>query len=1163
MKQPKKEVIKLSESYNRATNLELDFKDSARLNNIYLSSKFQTGLKEVFASILEKNSKHRVRVLSGSPGLGKSTFALLVARIVSKKNPKIMTRLFDKSTRELKNNFSAFQKSRDTKLLPVFINGYQGNIEEVFIRTLKTSLSEIGLTSKIRSKNTLDFYKKTLNILKTKGYSGVFVIYDEFGKYLEKGVHNPTELNIQFLQDFAEFCDRSGERQCHLMLITHLSVSQYASQLPIHVQQEWAKIEGRFQESAFYDKSSDYYKLISSVFEKNISQTQPAMAKRHKAYVSKYIKEFAKDAFESFIDSKETVSILMKTFPLHPGVLALLPHLSQKVAQNERTLYTFLTRDENHSLKRFMEESFKDEKTLLMPYDLYKYFSPLIGKDIGIGGTYKIQLMAEEAFRTINKSDEVSKQVISLVALCSVVKDSHFAPLTEEFIISFFNQSYKALEIKKSLKLLKNKRVVFYNRSLKQYLLQEGTPIDIDEEISKLKTKTLTGKSLVEVLKRYFKTDFIIPRKYNSGKGITRFYRTEIISVEELKALKKRKVVDFYREDGVVFYVIPFSHDDLVYAKSEIPKIQSTLTVFVLPKQFIECRKDIEELNAVDCLYNNKDVLSTSPLVKKELDRHKDILLSSIQSLLKPLIGYMKLSVEVFYQGNLKEMENSFKTQGHFKELQRFLGNLFEKEYNKYVSFNLEYVNRHSVSGNITLARKKFIDLLISNKTNPIKNIKELVKGRGPDYAVFHTLNRLSKFDYNSSESIYKISQGSDYYVFLKEYKKILSDASNGISGETLLDKLVSPPYGLRLGVIPLFISLADLCFKQPVSHYFDSAYVKDLDGDHYDLLMKYPKKVRIHHTPINTKQQKFLDGLGKIFNSNDLSINSVIEGLLRWRKTIPESTKSISSLSKPGRKFLIQVDSSKEPDKLLFEGIPECFEKANLTSETNLNEIQKLLNQTKKIKSEIDLVYRTLLSNIKDDLVNFVVFINKQCLNRPSKPLIINENLIKSSQKTLSQIKDYPFSVNTNRFIGRVLHFDPSKPDQYFLETVSDALTGSSPRHWNAQGYSQFQFATKQVKTEVELACEIASPDFKGQSVLAFIDKGEDKKTFLKLGSCFDIDQRLARSVEKVKIILDSLDDIDKKKAILAVLQLMDANSLDTKDKEHKTLKKKPELHV
>ena len=189
---------------------------------------------------------------------------------------------------------------------------------------------ECGIPSKSKTKNTLEFYKNTLDVLKSKGYSGVFVIYDEFGKYLEKGVHNPTDLNIQFLQNFAEFCNRSGEKQCHLMLITHLSISQYASQLPINVQQEWAKIEGRFQESAFYDKDADYYKMISAVFEKNISKTNSSLAKKYNTYIKKYLLNFKEEAFKGFVDLDNLESILLNCFPLHPSVLSLLPHLSKK-----------------------------------------------------------------------------------------------------------------------------------------------------------------------------------------------------------------------------------------------------------------------------------------------------------------------------------------------------------------------------------------------------------------------------------------------------------------------------------------------------------------------------------------------------------------------------------------------------------------------------------------------------------------------------------------------------------------------------------------------------------------------------------------------------------------------------------------------------------------
>ena len=1148
----KQKLIQLSESYNRSTNLDLDFKDSSKLKNIYLSSKFQEGLKEIFTSILEKNSNHRVRVLSGSPGLGKSTFALLVSQIISKKYPKLVNQLISKSNKNLKTDFNSFQKSRKAKLLPVFINGYEGEIEQVFKNKLKAVLLENKISSKSKAKNTLDFYKNTLKNLKIKGYSGIFIIYDEFGKYLEKGVHNPTDLNIQFLQNFAEFCNRSGEKQCHLMLITHLSISQYANQLPINVQQEWAKIEGRFQESAFYDKDADYYKMISAVFEKNISTTKSLMAKKYRTYIKKYLSSFKEDAFKGFIDLKNLNSVLLNCFPLHPSVLSLLPHLSKKIAQNERTLYTFLTRDENYSLKRFLEEQFKDHTTLLMPYDLYRYFKTLIGKDVGIGGTYKIQLIAEEAFKKIKKTDETSKQVISLMALCSVIKDSYFAPLTESFITSCFNQVFPKEDIKKCLKSLKNKNIIFYNKNIKQYLLQEGSPIDIDEEISKLKNTTLASKNLVQILKRYFKTDFIIPKKYNFDNAINRFYKTEIISVEELKNLKTKKNVDFYREDGCLFYVIPFSHDELVYAKSEIKTISSPLTIFVLPKQFIECKKDIEELNAVDCLYNNKEVLSASPLVKKELDRHKDILLTSINSLLKPLIGYMNLSAYVVYPklNFLKGKEASLKEISHFKELQRYLGDLFEKEYYKYVSFNLEYMNRHSVSGSITLGRKKFIDVLRKNKKEPVTDITNYIEGRGPDYVILDTMLRLSKFQYKALTNTYRVSQKSEYYNFFKEYEQILSKHPQGIQGNVLLDILVSPPYGLRLGVIPVFTALADLCFKQPVSHYFEEAYVKELDGDHYDLLMKYPKKTAIHYTPINNKQQKFLNDLAKTFKAKDMSIRSVIEALLSWRKSIPESTKLSSKLSQKGRKLLIQIDSSKEPDKLLFNRISNCFNKPNIHPKISLNEMKGILIELNNTKQEIDEVYKNLLLKIKSDLVSFIKFIDKQCLNNTLKPITKN-NLIKSFQDTLSQVKDYPFSANTSRFIGRVLNFDPSNYNHYFLETIADVLTGSSPRHWDQKGYFKFEFALKRVKTEIEIACEIASPHFKGHSVLAFIDKGKQKKTFMKLGAVSNIDEHLIASIEKIKIILDSFDEIDRRKIILAILESIDKkiSATDTDD--------------
>ena len=794
--------------------------------------------------------------------------------------------------------------------------------------------------------------------------------------------------------------------------------------------------------------------------------------------------------------------------------------------------------------------AFRMGGALVMPYDLYQYFSPLIGRDTGIGGSYKIQLMAEEAFAKINKKDEASKQIISLMAVCSVIKNPHFAPLTEEFLSSCLNQEFPRGEIKKSLKFLRDEQILFYNKRARQYLLREGSPVDIEGEMARLKSKSLTGKKLVQILKRHFEPGFIAPKKYNFDHAITRFFRTEIVSVEELKKVRKSGKVNFYKEDGRLFYVVPFSHDEWAYAKREIQKIQHPLAVFVLPKRFIECKKDIEELNALDRLSGNKEILSAGPLAKKELDRRRDVLLAGLRSLLKPFIGCMGLSAEAVYPGeSLRAGKPAlFHDISSFKGLQRFLGELFERAYSKHIKFNLEYMNRRSVSGSVTLGRKKFIDLLTARRLCPEKTIESLMEGRGPDYAIFKAMKKLSGFKFNKGENIYKISPGSDFFRFFVEYKKILSAHPRGLKGSRLLDMLTAPPCGLRLGVVPVFAALADLSLRQPVSHYFDSAYVKDPGGDHYDLMIKYPAKTVIHYTPIDGGRQDFLDGLGKIFGAGGGSIRLVLEAILKWRKSVPESTKQAPGLSSGGRRLLIQIDSSREPDRLLFKKFPECFRRPAVSGRSSADQISGTLSLVRQTKKEIDGAYRNLLLQISGGLADFIGFVEKDCLNikkRASRKTAPAQNLPQDFQAALAKVKRLPFSAGTRRFIGRALNFDASSHHQYFFETMADVLTGASPRHWDSSGCSKFKFALKKIKTEIELACEIAHPSFKGQSVLAFIDRGSDRRAFLRLGAFPGKGSRLLRAAERIKAALDSFDEADKRKIILAVLESFESQPL------------------
>ncbi|MGN1107030.1 MAG: hypothetical protein ACI4RH_10285, partial [Huintestinicola sp.] len=70
-------------------------------------------------------------------------------------------------------------------------------------------------------------YEDVSIAVKSKGYSGIYIVYDEFGKYLETSIASATESDTKLLQDLAEKCNRSGNNQMHLMLICHKDISNY------------------------------------------------------------------------------------------------------------------------------------------------------------------------------------------------------------------------------------------------------------------------------------------------------------------------------------------------------------------------------------------------------------------------------------------------------------------------------------------------------------------------------------------------------------------------------------------------------------------------------------------------------------------------------------------------------------------------------------------------------------------------------------------------------------------------------------------------------------------------------------------------------------------------------------------------------------------------
>ena len=162
----------------------------------------------------------------GTYGTGKSSFLLALEQSIKG------------NKRYFEPNFLANTKFDFIK----FIGSYSSIVEQ-FSDTFGVQ------TNKYQQENILsEIFNRYHSI--TKENKVLFILIDEFGKFLEyASKHNP-EKELYFVQQLAEFCNNPKH---NIVLITtvHQSLESYAYSLSKTQQQEWTKVKGRFREITF------------------------------------------------------------------------------------------------------------------------------------------------------------------------------------------------------------------------------------------------------------------------------------------------------------------------------------------------------------------------------------------------------------------------------------------------------------------------------------------------------------------------------------------------------------------------------------------------------------------------------------------------------------------------------------------------------------------------------------------------------------------------------------------------------------------------------------------------------------------------------------------------------------------------------------------------
>jgi hypothetical protein len=909
--------------------------------------------------------------------------------------------------------------------------------------------------------DVVELYESVAKELRGKGYTGIYVVYDEFSKYLEANIQTASVSDTKMLQDFAEKCTRSGSLQLHLMLISHKEIANYIDKLPKQKVDGWRGISERFEHIQLNNNFSQTYEIIRTVIQHDEDKWRK-FYKQNESILNDLYKTYTTHPIFSDIDADEAKTTIESCYPLHPISTFILPRLSERIAQNERTLFTFLSAKGDRTLSSFLDKYREEQFKFLTPDRIYDYFEPLFRKEIYLGALYDNYILTKKILEKIKGNDLETKIIKTISLIYSLEQFERLEPSSSE-IINIFSLEFTNEEVSKAIDNLIEKECVVYIRRSNGFLkLKESSGVNIREKISEVIEKERNRITVKDILNENNYDSYLYPSRYNSDKDMTRYFSFYFIDSTEITAdvdwYLKAKSLDIYDSDGFVFAIIPNSQDEISRVKNILQNstINSELCVFILPKEFYLDNDLIYEFNAVS-------ILKAESVEDEVLFEEYEVI---YEDLLDVVNGYISNYTRP-ENGKSIYIHNSYRLDINRRaELSEKLSKICDETYSKTPIVNNEVINRNELTTITSNSRNKIITALLRSELD----INLGLTGSGQEVSIMRsTLVRTGILEIDSYPVELNLDVPDDNmrHMLLGIVKFVFEAKRKGkINIGEIYDYLLLPKYsiGLRRGLIPIYLSAV-------FSRYSQEIIIKNkigqlpLNADTMEQINANPDLFTLHYLEWDEAKEIFIEKMEKLFEefvikSEKLlnSYNYVVLAMKRWYLSLPKFTKE-SKRTIDGEKvdkrylsLLKALRSDLAGSDLLFEYLPKEYDYSEFSVgiceniEKAKSYFDNFLNETKKILLEY---VRNAFSTEKNQ--------------NTSTSSIIKDWLDTLDDSIYSQI----FSDRTDKCL--TIFKNITADDDSFIERLSKLATGLRIEDWEKDTFSHFKNNLEKYKHTAE----------------------------------------------------------------------------------------------
>ena len=926
------QYFRLHRRYHRSVNLERDFDKPDAVEGYVLTERSLDALQRITAAFTNPKA-HRAWMLIGVYGTGKSAFANYLTGLCASETSKVaeealhlteqalpkgdplINQLFDTLPRQglLRCVAAGQREPLSWTIIRALANGCQEfwsrKQKPDFFQTLTNWAAEISVgCCQVTNQQVLTILEQVTQSAKTQ----VLLVLDELGKNLEYAVNHSGTEDLYLLQQIAEL-RYPGKYQVHFLGLLHQSFAGYSERLSAIEQNEWTKIQGRFENLQFTESANQMTRLIGQAIERT-DTVAFICAQKAKAWF-KAMKPL-------FVDQGIAEKDLSTAYPLHPVTALVLPMLCTRYAQNDRSLFTFLTSHEPHGLTEFLASRTLegDRVPTLQLHQLYDYFvesATGLASRINLQRWVEIQGLIQDAQTQNNEVLKVLK-TIGILNLITATGSLKASPELVAFALCDRPDDMSALKrCQEVIKDLTQKGIITYRSQMDDLKIWEGSDFNVEAAIYQILEKERLP--LAELLCRARPLKPVVAQRHYTTTGNLRYFEQQYAdSLASMKGLG----CTIPSADGLIVYWLDRQTPD----EPPVQTVDGKPLVMIATTQLDLLRMRAQQLQALNIIQKEATELQTDGVARREV-KHR-------------LIDAERLLDDTLQQAfNGSAGQNQCWIAGEAttlpkpRELQALLSELCDRTYHLGLQLDNEFINRRELTTQGAKARRELIEAMLENT-----NLKRLgLLGYGPEVAMYYSVLEATGIHRQQEEEwdLHPPNANSGVATVWQAIAQFcLSAKDKPLSIQELYQQLANPPYGVKQGIIPVLLAALLLYYTDEVSIYKDGTFIPVLGSEHFELLVKDPARFTVKHIEVAGLRSQVFQELEAILRtspakgrtgSRNLTILSVVKPLVQFVRKLPAYTLKSKHISSEGQAVIQTLLQIQEPDKLLFFALPQA----------------------------------------------------------------------------------------------------------------------------------------------------------------------------------------------------------------------------------------------